>query len=396
VVIYGPNGVIEADSESRLLGQQIDSTLVAGLSPAGPWRIKHGFPGDRLYLLGAGAFQKPIGGQPPGAEPDLSVALAVSEESIANAWLDLLPGLGLAAAIALPVAAGLGLLLARSITRPIAQLTIATSHVAEGRFDVDVPAQRSDEVGSLARSFQEMSTRVGETQARMRQLVANVSHDLKTPLTSVLGFSRAIHTGAVTEPGELKRMGGVIEEEANRLAHRLDDLLTLSELDAGQVVVQRTPMDLRALTGSVVRRLFEVEPRSDITLELIADQPVVAQVDVGKTERILENLLGNARAYAPAGDTVRVVAFPTLTGGGEVAVSNTADLDAETLQRLFGRFERGDPSRGDGTGLGLAIARELARLQGGDVTAETDGRRVTFRLSFPRPELRWPGGAPQP
>jgi signal transduction histidine kinase len=391
VLVYSAGGFVHADSESILVGQTVDAALI-DLPAAGPWRVKHGGPGDPYWLLGGGAFQPTTAaGQPTAGDEPLAVALAVSEESLANAWLDLLPGLALAAAIALPVAAGLGLLLARTITAPIARLTLATSHVAEGRFDVDVPAQRSDEVGSLARSFQDMSARVGESQARMRRLVANVSHDLKTPLTSVLGFSRAIHTGAVTDPDEVRRMSGVIEEEANRLAQRLEDLLTLSELDAGQVVVQRSPLDLAELVRSVAARVFDVEPRADLSAAIAAGDPVFLDADAVKTERILENLFVNARNHAPPGDVVRIVARSGQAGGGAVTVSNNSPLDAPTFERLFQRFERGDASRGDGTGLGLAIARELARLQGGDVTAETDGQCVTFRLVLNEAPLRWPG-----
>ena len=119
--------------------------------------------------------------------------------------------------------------------------------MASGNFDVEVPAGREDEIGRLAQAFSTMAERVGQAQAQMRALVANVSHDMKTPLTSVLGFSQALRDETATE-AETRRMAAIIHEEAERLNARLNDLLYLAELESGQVLLREDEVDVRELS----------------------------------------------------------------------------------------------------------------------------------------------------
>jgi methyl-accepting chemotaxis protein len=147
------------------------------------------------------------GGRPGGArrplvmreQPLRILVLAVPASDLTHAWLALVPGLGLAASLALPAAVLLAVLLARSITRPLRDLTRATGLVAEGRFDVAVPAARGDVVGELASSFSTLSRRVGESQAEQRRLIADVSHNPKTPLTSIPASAAAKGHAATPE-----------------------------------------------------------------------------------------------------------------------------------------------------------------------------------------------------
>jgi signal transduction histidine kinase len=314
------------------------------------------------------------------------VMLAVPRSDLADAWLGVLPNLGLAAGIALPVAVLLAVLLAQYITRPLRRLTSATHLVSEGRFDVDVASGRRDEVGQLATSFASMTQRVGAAQAQMQGLMADVSHNLKTPLTSILGFSRALETGEAEEPATVQRMGRVIHEEAERLAERLEDLLLLSEMESGDALLQRAPVDIGALVAAVAERVFAGEQRARLVLD--AAPGLLVSADAAKLERAFENLVQNAAKFAPGGEAVRVVARADASGGATVAVANAAPgLEAEELPRLFDRFYRGQATRANrrvaGTGLGLAIARDIARLHGGDITASLEGGLVTFTVSLP-------------
>ena len=328
-------------------------------------------------------------GGPPGgrlASLPYQVVLAIPESDIAGASLDLLPGLGLAAGIALPAAVLLAVLLARYITRPLRQLTSATQLVSEGRFDVDVPSGRRDEVGQLAASFSTMTHRVGQSQAQMRGLMADVSHNLKTPLTSILGFSRLLETGEAGDSATVQRMGRVIHEEAGRLADRLEDLLFLSEMESGAAVLQRTPVDVGPLVQEVCQRLFPAG--AEITPRLEVEAAVLIQADSVKLERALENLLDNARKFTPPDGTIDVTAGRATAGRGTaVRVTNTAGpIDPEELPRLFDRFYRGASARAarvPGTGLGLAVAKDIAELHGGTLTAESANGCLTMTLWLP-------------
>ncbi|MBI5948730.1 MAG: HAMP domain-containing histidine kinase [Chloroflexi bacterium] len=404
VLVVNPSGLVEADSGGDLVGSRIDVPPAPANGPApnnGPrilgqpatppyqsWRPADGTPGDGLILVTSNfpRVRSGPGGEPAFARDEgFAIVLAVSEQTVTRAWLDLMPGLGLAALIALPVAALLAIVVARYIIRPLHDLTLATMRVAEGTFDVEVATGRRDEVGRLARAFSEMTRRVGETQSQMRRLLADVSHDLKTPLTSVLGFSQALRDGRATTPEEAQRMGAIIHDEASRLTARLQDVLLLSELDAGRAILDRSEVDLGRLAAAVAARFAQGFADRGITLHQDLPPGITVDGDVPKLERALENLLDNARKFAPEGGeaTISCEARGPLA---VVVVRNAAPgIDPGEVERLFDRFYRRDGSRTgtNGSGLGLAIARDLVELHGGTLTGATDGDGIAFTLALP-------------
>ncbi len=397
ILLIDANGQVTADSATTLVGKRIvvppDASHLA--SPQGrgsytTWQPGGNSPGSGLVMVASqlSFVQVPRKDAAPAPPPEPvggRIVLALPASSLRNAWVSLLPGLGIAFGIALPAAALLGFLLARYITRPVKELTLASRQMAEGTFDVNVPTGRRDELGDLAEAFATMAQRVGGSQAQMRTLVANVSHDLKTPLTSILGFARALHTGAAPET-DVARIGGIIEEEANRLASRLNELLYLSEIDAGATIVAAESVDLGRLANAAVSRLLPAgETR---TFSVAADTPpgVIACADSAKTERIVENLLDNARKFVPAGGDIAVRVYGADARAVVEVVNTCDDIAPDEIDRLFDRFYRRDRNRNrktQGSGLGLSIARDIARLQGGELTAACEDSHIAFRLSLP-------------
>jgi signal transduction histidine kinase len=313
----------------------------------------------------------------------------VPESTIRRAWQGLVPGLIIAALIATPVAVILGVLVSQYISGPLRRLTLASQRVAEGNYDVDVSVDRRDEVGRLSRAFSSMARRVGEAQTQMRMLVANVSHDLKTPLTSILGFSQALRDGAAGNGAEVRRMGTVIHDEASRLSARLNDLLYLSEIDAGQTLLQQDDIDLRRLLEGVIGRIAAQARERNVALDIDLAEGLSVNADGAKLERALENLLDNARKYTPAGGRIAVRSYVN-PGSACIDVANSApDLRPGELPRLFERFYRRDRTRAEtgdsaGTGLGLPIARDLIELHGGTLTAELREGRLIFTARLPQ------------
>ena len=315
-----------------------------------------------------------------------SLMLAVSEDTLARSWLDLLPEMGLAAAIALPVAILLAVLIARYITSPLEKLTAASLQMASGNFDVDVPVEREDEIGRLSRAFSTTAQRVGETQTQMRALVANVSHDMKTPLTSILGFSQALRDETESE-AEVRRMAGIIHEEAERLNARLNDLLYLAELESGQLLLQQDDVALQRLIERAAARIAPNAERRGISLTLDFAEAPTLRTDEQKLERVLENLLDNARKFTPDGGRIDVRAGEA-DGRAWIEVANTAEgLEPDELPRLFERFYRRDIGAGRprqaGSGLGLPIARDLTELLGGRLDASLRDGALAMRVELP-------------
>lgn len=407
LLIDRTDGTVAQDSEGSLTGEQVivPGELLPSIEqpvrgqPYVSWQPEDESPAGDMMLVSALPSQlRQFGQVPPrGAEPFWPV-LAVPEETVTRAWLGLLPGLGVAAAIALPIAVLLGVLVAQYITRPLQQLTVASQQMAEGRFDVQVSVDRRDEVGRLARTFSTMARRVGEADSQMRALVANVSHDLKTPLTSILGFAQALRDGGAPDEAEARRMGGVIHDEASRLTTRLNDLLLLSELEAGQAVLQRDEIDLRRLVQGAVERIEPDVTARDIPLSVDLAEGITLSADGPKLERALENLLDNARKFTPSGGEIRVRSYVEAGAPGYACIqvaNTTADVTPEELPRLFERFYRRDISRAQtgpdgppsggargggsaGSGLGLPIARDLIELHSGTLEASVRDEEIVF------------------
>jgi len=300
------------------------------------------------------------------------------------------------------------MLLARQVAHPVRRLTAASEAMAHGDFSPRVEVGRDDEVGRLARSFTTMAQRVGERDRQMRTLLANVSHDLKTPMTSITGYAQALTDGTAA-PADVERIGGVIRDEADHVNTLLADLLLLSEIDAGQVVTRRADIALEELVAPCVRRL---EPQArgkqiGITVD-VAEDTVLHGIDPDKVGRALTNVLENAVKFTPEHGSV-IVRGRRENGFGPprivCSVSNTGStISEDDLPRVFDRSFRSDRSRTttSGNGLGLAIARELVELNRGVIRAMNDaaGDGVTFRLELPAAVTtgngRVPLGPPEP
>ncbi len=392
ILLMDRRGLVIKDSEHDLTGEQITlpgdfhvpRTQRDSFRPYVSWRPEGGSPGSELILISALLGRLgPFAGDAP-----YTLVLAVPESTITGAWLGLLPELGIAAAIALPVAVLLAIVVAGYITRPIKQLTVASQRMAEGNFDVEVSVDRRDEVGRLAQAFSTMAVRVGDAQTQMRTLVADVSHDLKTPLTSVLGFALALRDGGAEDEAEVRRLGGVIYDEASRLNARLNDLLYLSELESGQALLQRDEIDLARLVQGVVARIEAEVASRNVRLSFELAEGVTLSADGAKLERAIENLLDNARKYTPSGGEIRVRTF-VRAGDALIEVANTApDVSPEELPRLFERFYRRDRTRGGeggsaGSGLGLPIASDLIELHGGTLQASVRDGEIVFKAKVP-------------
>jgi signal transduction histidine kinase len=389
---------IVADSEGELIGDRLDleqslqsGELIAEDSPYVAFEPESGTATGLVIVAPSNTLVPAVRVDVSTSAPVLvkyALVLAIPKETLANAWLETLPTMALAAGIAVPVAIVMTIIISLYITRPLDKLTRAALAMAQGKFDVDTGVHRSDEVGRLAQAFQTMAQRVGDAQTKMRNLVANVSHDMKTPLTSILGFSRALEQDPPADPQELRRMAAIIREEAERLSTRLTDLLYLSEIESGQVVLQSDVVDVAALVGGVAGRISEDAGRRGIELEASL-APAEVVTDGQKLERVVENLLDNARKFTPEGGRI-TVRSGRENGAAWIEVANTnPGMQEEELPRLFERFYRRDRSRAAGrrrlagSGLGLPIARDLVALLGGHLTASLVDGLVVFRVHLP-------------
>ncbi|MGB2693633.1 MAG: HAMP domain-containing sensor histidine kinase [Dehalococcoidia bacterium] len=312
--------------------------------------------------------------------PELRPLIVVPEAQITSAWRELVPQLAVAGAIALLAAALVAALISRTISRPLARITQAAQEMARGNYDQALDLRGQDEVGRLAQAFNAMTRQVSHSHQMMRDLLANVSHELKTPLTSIQGFSQAFEDGAISSPDEYREAGKIINEETQRMRRLVEDLIDLSRLESGQAVIQRDAIDLEEVLRVCVRR-FEWRAResgSTIRLE-VASLPSF-EGDGGRLEQAFSNLIDNAVRHTPRGGTIAVRTW-VENGAARVAVHNTGSyIPPEELSRIFERFYQLDRNRPRGSGragLGLAIAFEIVQAHQGAIEVSSDEQRGT-------------------
>jgi len=304
--------------------------------------------------------------------------------------------LGAAGLLVALLAAGLGVLLARPISRPLAEMGQAAGRIARGDYQVRVPLGR-DEVGALAEAFNRMAQGMGSVERLRRELVANVSHDLRTPLTVIRGYLEGLRSGEIADRRSAEMAFEAMYGEVMRLLALVDDLRQVAALDAQVPRLERQLMTIGELAGIAVGRIRPVAAGKGIELiNQVPDDLPPVRVDRGRLGQALYNLLDNAVRHTPAGGqvTIRAGIAPAQKGGaGQVwlAVSDNGEgIAAEHLPHLFERFYQADPARSrqgeGGSGLGLTIAQGIVEAHGGRLTAESAGMPglgSTFTIHLP-------------
>ncbi len=284
------------------------------------------------------------------------------------------------------VAGGLSLLIAGRISAPLRQMQRASRRIAAGRYRERLSVATRDEVGELATAFNDMAQALAETEQRRVELLANVAHEFRTPLSSLYGYLEGIEDGFFPPSSETI---GACRRQMERLEHLVDDLSLLSRVEAGQERLALQPTEVVSLLEQAAagfRPQFQCKGL-DLKLEL-PSTPFVVHADAQRTEQVLANLLANALRYTPAGGEVRIRARRTPTAEVLFEVVDTGEgIPQDALPHVFTRFYRVDKARsrgaGGGSGIGLTIAKHLVEAQGGRIGVDSElgkGSRFWFTL----------------
>lgn len=334
---------------------------------------------------------RPLNPQVLEAFPDTpAVALVVAQPaaSLTEVLDDLLPRLSFAALIGMAVALMLAIVLSRSVAAPLRNIARATRNVARGNYRQRVPVTGPPEVRNLATDFNRMTEEVQRSEQTLRDFLMNISHELKTPLTSIRGFSNAILDGTIDDLEGIQRSAAVISDESDRVLRLVTELLDLSRIEAGQISMQFEELNVEELLNHV-REVFAIRSEDagiEFRVRCAACPPVRGDFD--RLEQVMNNLLDNAFRHTPRGGLVEVAAVEVQPGRVHVSVTNTGPgIPAEDLPHLFERFyrsEQGGRTNGKGYGLGLAISKEIVRAHGGRIWAASEpGGTTTFAFTLP-------------
>jgi signal transduction histidine kinase len=301
--------------------------------------------------------------------------------AIEEHWWELLLAGALGAGIALVIARWV----ARGMTQPLRDMAQAARRMETGDYGARVRTTSVDEVGQLAQAFNRMSAELDQLERLRRDLVANVSHELKTPISALRAHLENLLDGVERPDPETLQ---VMLAQSDRLGRLVDQLLDLSRLESGDVPLQREQVALAPLVSEVLSEIEVARADRGVALErrLAEDLPPVF-ADRERIHQVLFNLLDNAVRFTPDGGSVTVSA-ERHDGAVDVHVADTGSgIAPEHLPRLFERFYRVDPARSKkegGTGIGLAIARSVVEAHGGRIWAESSpGQGSVFTFELP-------------
>jgi len=287
---------------------------------------------------------------------------------------------------ALVLALVLGLVLSRTLSRPLQELSSAAQRAATGDLSQKVEITSRDEIGVLAQSFNQMMEDLERLMASRRQMTADIAHDLRTPISVILGHAEGVHD-EVIEPS--KETFEIVRDEALRLERLVRDLRDLSMADLGELSLELKPLSPIWMVEQVQKTVQPLMAEKSLSLEVnMGEQVPDINADPDRVLQVLRNVIDNAIRYTPEGGQIKLsastvdqgafVQFDILDGGPGVA--------DEELDKIFNRFYRTDPSRRrdrEGSGLGLAIARSITEQHGGEIWAESvpgAGLKISIKL----------------
>ena len=361
IVLIDINGTVVADSDGELLGESYDSDS-PGRSISTRW---HAVPSGTLHITTTSSSGVDF----------TSLSILFRAIGIFFIWGGL---------IAVATALIMVFFLSQRTLAPVKALTAAAKRLGQGNFSQRVQVKDRGELGELARTFNSMASDLERAEQLQRNMVADIAHELRTPLSNIRGYLEAVRDGVIKTDADTTRS---LDEEAAILSRLVDDLQELSLAEAGELKLNCQTEDItKLITQTVVEKQTQASAREVLLSPNLPDGLPPVYIDSQRIDQVLHNLLNNALAHTDKDGTITVTAKQE-DGWVEVAVIDTGEgIPAEDQPNIFERFYRVDKSRTratGGSGLGLTIAKRLVEAHGGKIKAQSElgkGSRFSFTL----------------
>lgn len=282
----------------------------------------------------------------------------------------------------------LGLLISRSLTKPIGNISQAAHNFAQGNYSSRTTATGNDEIGNLGRTFNSMADSLAQIEENRRNFLANVSHELRTPVTSIQALSETILDGLAPKPEQQQRYLNNIVIESKRLSRLINDLLDLSQLEADELSIVGAQFNLKLWLHAEIDKLQPLLAQKQLLLhlELPGYLPMVWG-DRDRVSQVFINLISNAIRHSPEHSTINIHLYTVKQYVAIQITDHGPGISLNDLPYIWDRFYRGDQSRArnhGGTGLGLAITKKLVHAMNGDITVNsTLNKGATFTFTLP-------------
>ena len=401
ILLLAPNGQVLADTQGDWTRKQAGVAL-SEIPQDSKTPYAHGSltipSGETQLYVALPATSLRLATESGESQRSVFVALLASpRRGLRTVLKDVVKRFVQAGLVTLVISIILALLIARSVAKPLQRMTAVTEEMARGNYDQTLDITSPDEVGRLAASFNTMSLEVKASRQAQRDFVANVSHELKTPLTSIQGFSQAILDGTADDEGSRYRAMEIISSETNRMSRLVDELLDLARIESGQIKMLREPVDMVKVLNACVEKFDLQAQESNVALALDAPALPLVTGDKDRLAQVFTNLLANALKHTPLDGKVTIRAqemkqtqkemnlAPTTV---EITVTDTGSgIPPEDLPHIFERFYQVDKSRAGkdrGAGLGLTIAKQIVEAHNGTINVESVKDLGTkFTVSLP-------------
>ena len=339
-----------------------------------------------LRFIGTGRSLDPVDSDDPRllvVLPALAARLSAPDHAMPASSVSLLKRrIVIALVIGSVIAALVTLVLSGQLTGRVEKLAEGVRALGRGNLSARVPVEGGDEIAALASSFNAMASGLEESESQRRQMVNDVAHELRTPLTNLIALVAAARDGLRPADEELL---AILADEAGLLNRLVDDLRDLALADAGDLVLQREPVDVVPVTRRAVAS-FAGDQRG-VRVQFAGVTSAMAMTDASRLGQVLRNLIQNAVTHSPDGGVVEVEVATSAGQQVTIAVSDHGvGIAPEHLSRIWERFYRVDPSRDrttGGMGLGLPVARRLVEAMGGEISVEsTVGQGTVFQVAL--------------
>lgn len=340
------------------------------------------------------ALRLPIGGDPafmvgvPFVQDDTvlgAVLIQTKAQVIEGGLMAMIPQTIMVATTAMSIAAALVFFYVRSVMRPLGDVTRAARAMADGNFNVRVSTETgSPEITELSTAFNSMAGKLSEVESSRREFVANVSHELRSPITSISGFVAGMEDGTIPAEEHPKYLA-LVGDETRRLSKLIGDLLALSRLERDDAALEWSEFDINEmLRRAIIRRVNDLESKR---MEVECDfqlEPCLVRADSDRIEQVVVNLLDNAIKFTPQGGKI------TLTTGADkdictvVVQDNGVGIPPEDRGRVFDRFFTADRAHtaGKGTGLGLSICQRIMEMHGQSLRLKDTEEGTAFAFTL--------------
>ncbi|WP_088105423.1 sensor histidine kinase [Halalkalibacter urbisdiaboli] len=364
-----PLGSTIPDEEQALLS---NGSTIGG-------EYEHAISGQRFLVSGTPIYK---GNSFLGSVFVLSSVENIDESLYRLRQMIILSGVG-----AFFLALGVTIVLSRTLSDPLVQMEHATRKIARGNLETKVAIKTKDETGSLAQAINDLATDLKRYRDTRREFFANISHELRTPITYLEGYANVLKKELYQTEEEKEKYLDIIEAEAKHLTRLIEDLFELSKLEEGKITLQEELIDIDEIIENVENRVALKATEKGLTLDIqrLEGTPFLYG-DGLRMEQIIYNLLNNAIKYTDKGSIK--VSVNTTSHDVVITIEDTGKgMPKEDLPYIFERFYRIEKSRSrehGGTGLGLAIVKQLVELQGGKIQVSSDlGAGTRFELMFP-------------